>query len=123
MLTVPSIKLLATPPEYKEHSRLDGLLHYVPYQVMFHSPRRFFETLAVAQQGKVKSPCYQAPIFHSIVSHHDAFNYENANNHPTGSLNDIKDTEDFWMVSVDCPMDLENKYMLRVQQIRLCRYN
>jgi hypothetical protein len=27
------------------------------------------------------------------------------------------------MVSVDCPMDLENKYMLRVQQIRLCRYN
>jgi hypothetical protein len=55
LLAVPSNKLLASQSAIATEGRqLDGLLRYAPYKMVFHSSGRFYESLAVAQQGKAK---------------------------------------------------------------------
>jgi hypothetical protein len=124
LLAVSPNKLLASRSanaNATEERQLDGLLHYAPYKMVFHSSGRFYESLAVAQQGKAKSTCYQAPVFHSVIPHQDALNYKIAKNYPSGFLDDITDSDDTWTVWVECPMDLKNKYSLRVRRLRIHR--
>jgi hypothetical protein len=83
--------------------------------MVFHSSKRFYESLAVAQQGKAKLTCIQALIFHSVIpASRRCIKYEITKNYQSGLLDDRTDADDTWRVWVDCPINLKNKYSLRV---------
>jgi hypothetical protein len=91
------------PLNIKNTSSLDGLIHYAPYQVVIHSFRRFFESLAVAQQGKQNSKNFQSPIFHSVIHPNLAMEYEVQNIATIGNLKRIVNADDTWIVPMECP--------------------
>jgi hypothetical protein len=89
----------------KYQSNNDGLLHYAPYRVVIVPSKRFYETLCVAEQGRIGDPDHQHPVFHSVIPNQMAREYEDKNIFPSGCISDVVLADQYFFVPVEIPFE------------------
>jgi hypothetical protein len=101
----------------------DGLLHYAPYRVVLAPSKRFYETLCVAEQGRVGDPDHQEPVYHSVIPNQVARDYDNRNVFPNGNQSEVIIGDFYCYVPVELPFDAEPQQQFFMIRRVLIKYS
>jgi hypothetical protein len=105
------------------HITNDGLLHYAPYKVVIPPSERFYETLCVAEQGKKRDNDYQEPVYHSVIPHEIAKDFDEQKIVPEGDLQDVIISDIYSYVPVELPFDAVPKTQFFLVHHVLIKYS
>jgi hypothetical protein len=101
----------------------DGLLHYAPYRVVLAPSKRFYETLCVAEQGRVGDPDHQEPVYHSVIPNQVTRDYDNRNVFPNGNQSKIIIGDFYCYSSVDLPFEAKPQHQFFMIRRVLIKYS